>query len=156
MRYNVKLEGFEGQNIEVDSSFFSGVKLLVNGEPAPQGKKRGEFVLQKNSGEQVTAAWKQQALGFDIPQLIIDGKTINLVEPLKWYQWVWGGWPIGLVFAGGLIGAFFGVIAFALNAKVFRMDISGVMKYVLTALISFTALVIYFVIAVGIQLAIGG
>jgi hypothetical protein len=156
MRYDVKLDNFEGQNIEVDSSFFSGVKLLVNGEAAPKGEKRGEFVLQNNSGQQVTATWKQQALGFDIPQLVIDGKAINLVEPLKWYQWIWGGWPVVLVFAGGFIGAIFGVIAFAVNAKVFRMDLSGVMKYALTAVISFVALVAYLAIVVAIQTAVGG
>lgn len=156
MRYDVKLENFEGQNIEVDSSFFSGVKLLINGEPAPKGEKRGEFVLQSNDGRQVTAAWKQQMLGFDIPQLVVDGKAVNLVEPLKWYQWVWGGWPVFLVFIGGFIGAIFGVIAFAINAKLFRADLSGFLKYALTAAISFTAFVGYLVIATVAQLALAG
>lgn len=156
MRYDVNLENFEGQNIEVDSSFFSGVKLLINGEPAPKGEKRGEFVLQSNDGRQVTAAWKPQALGMDIPQLVIDGKVINLVEPLKWYQWAWGGWIGLLVFIGGMLGGLVGFLAFVINAKIFRMDVPGALKYLLTGAVSILALVTYFVAAILLQLALNG
>ncbi|MFO7583722.1 MAG: hypothetical protein R6W69_03250 [Anaerolineales bacterium] len=156
MRYPVHLEDFDGQNIEVDVNFWSGSKLLVNGEPAPKGEKRGEFALQRNDGKQAVATWKPQALGFDVPQLVIDGKPVSLVEPLKWYQWVWGGIPVLLVFVGGFLGAIFGILAFMLNAKVFRADVSAIMKYVITAVISFVAVFAYFVIAVIVQLALGG
>lgn len=156
MRYDVNLENFEGQNIEVEHSLISGIKLLVNGEPAPKGQKRGEFVLQSNDGRQVIATWKQQALGIDIPQLVIDGKAINLVEPLKWYQWAWGGGVGLLVFTGGALGAVLGLVAFVVNAKIFRMDVPGVLKYVLTGAVSVLAIIIYFVAVILIQLALGG
>jgi hypothetical protein len=156
MRYPVQLEDFQGQNVEVEVSFWSGSKLLVNGEPAPKGEKRGEFVLQRNDGKQAVATWKPQALGFDGPQLVIDGDPVQYVEPLKWYQWVWGGIPVLLIFVGGFLGAIFGLLAFMLNAKVFRADMSGVMKYVITAGISFLAVVGYLVIAIIIQLALSG
>jgi hypothetical protein len=156
MRYPVQLEDFQGQNVEVEVSFWSGSKLLVNGELAPKGEKRGEFALQRNDGKQAVATWKPQALGFDDPQLVIDGEPVQFVEPLKWYQWVWGGIPVLLIFVGGFLGAIFGFLAFMLNAKVFRADMSGVMKYVITAVISFLAVVGYLVIAIIIQLALGG
>ena len=89
MSYTAKIEGLENQNIEAKVSFWSGPKLLVNGEPAPKGTRRGEMVLQRNDGKQVTARWKTQFLGLDVPQLTVDGKTVYLVEPLKWYQWAW-------------------------------------------------------------------
>lgn len=157
MRYDVQLANFEGQNIQVDVSFISGPKLLVNGEPAQKGQKRGEFALQSNDGRQLTAAWKPQLLGFDVPQLVVDGKTINLIEPLKWYQWGWGSLPLPLVFAGGFIGAIFGIIAFSLNAKIFRMDnIPGFLQYILVGAISFLAVIAYFVAALLLQTAING
>ena len=147
MSYIAKIEGFENQNIEAKVSFWSGPKLLVNGEPASKGSKRGEMVLQRNDGRQVTASWKPQFLGLDVPQLLIEGKAINLVEPLKWYQWVWGGWPVLLLFAGGALGAMAGMLAVAINAKVFRAEMSEVLKYLVSGVVSVLAVVAYFIAA---------
>lgn len=101
MDYSVKIDGFEGQVIEVRSpTFFAGYRLLVNGQPAPKGK-RNQMVLRRNDGKEVIATWKSQVLGFDVPQLVVDGTAIPLVEPLRWYEWVWSGLPILLVLTGG-------------------------------------------------------
>lgn len=152
MGYTANIEGFEGQRIEVNVGFWSGPKLLVNGEPAPKGQKRGEMVLQRNDGRQVIASWKPQILGFDVPQLVVDGKAVNLVEPLKWYQWVWGGWPVILVFVGGALGAVAGVLGFSINARVFRTEMSEILKYVITGAVSVLAVVAYFVVALVISI----
>ena len=154
MNYIAKIEGFENQNIEARVSFWSGPKLLVNGEPASKGSKRGEMVLQRYDGKQVTASWKPQFLGLDVPQLMVDGKEINLVEPLKWYQWVWGGWPVLLFFAGGALGALAGMIAVAINAKVFRAEMSEVLKYVVSGIVSVLVVVAYFIAAMIFSLLI--
>ena len=148
MSYTANIEGFENQNIEAKVSFWSGPKLLVNGELASKGSKRGEMVLQRNDGRQVTASWKPQFLGLDVPQLLVDGKAINLVEPLKWYQWVWGGWPVLLLFVGGALGAVAGMIAVAINAKVFRAEMSEVLKYLVSGIVSVLAVVAYFIAAI--------
>lgn len=147
MSYIAKIEGLENQNIEAKVGFWSGPKLLVNGEPAPKGTKRGEMVLQRNDGKQVTARWKPQFLGLDVPQLTVDGKTVNLVEPLKWYQWAWGGWPVLLFFAGGFLGAMAGMIAVVINARVFRAEMSEVLKYIISGVVSILAVVVYFIAA---------
>ena len=147
MNYIAKIEGLENQNIEAKVSFWSGPKLLVNGEPAHKGTKRGEMVLQRNDGKQVSVTWKPQFLGLDIPQLVVDGKTINLVEPLKWYQWLWGGWPAMLLFVGGALGGITGMIAVVINAKVFRTEMSGVLKYMVSGVVSMLAVVAYFIAA---------
>ena len=147
MSYIVKIEGLENQNIEAKVSFWSGPKLLVNGEPAPKGTRRGEMVLQRNDGKQVTARWKPQFLGLDVPQLTVDGKTVHLVEPLKWYQWAWGGWPVLLLFAGGFLGAMAGMIAVVINARVFRAEMSEVLKYIISGVVSILAVVVYFIAA---------
>ena len=154
MGYTANIEGFEGQNIEVIIGFWAGPKLLVNGEPAQKGSKRGEMVLQRNDGKQVIATWKPQALGLDVPQLSVDGKAVTLVEPLKWYQWVWGGWPVVLLFIGGALGALAGMIGFSINAKVFRSEMSDVLKYVVTGIVSVLAVAAYFIAALILSLLI--
>jgi hypothetical protein len=147
MGYKTNIEGFEGQKIEVNIGFWSGPKLLVNGESAPKGNKRGEMVLQRNDGKRVTATWKPQVLGLDVPQLLVDGKAVNLVEPLKWYQWIWGGWPVVLLFVGGALGAIAGLVGFSINAKIFRTEMSEVLKYVVSGAVSVLAVLAYFVVA---------
>lgn len=147
MNYIANIEGLENQKVEAKVSFWSGPKLLINGQLAPKGSKRGEMVLHRTDGKQVTASWKPQFLGLDVPQLVVDGKTIHLVEPLKWYQWLWGGWPVMLLIVGGALGAITGMIGFAINAKIFRADMSEVLKYVVSGIVSILAVVTYFIAA---------
>ena len=135
--------------------FWAGPKLLVNGISAPKGSKRGEMTLQRNDGKQATAKWKPQALGLDVPQLIVDGEVITLVEPLKWYQLVWGGLPILLIFIGGALGGATGFIGFSANTKIFRKEMSDVLEYLATGAVSVLAVVAYFIVATIFSLMIG-
>jgi hypothetical protein len=84
------------------------------------------MLLQRNDGRQIVAKWKPRLLGLDVPQLIVDDKVIDIVEPLKWYQWVWVGLPILLVFIGGALGGLIGAIGAIINAKVFRTEMNSV------------------------------
>lgn len=156
MSYLANIEGFEGQKIETRVSFWTGAKLFVNGVPAPRGLRRGEMILQRNDGRQVYARWKPQILGLDVPQLIIDGKTINFADPLKWYQWVWSALPILLVFFGGLLGGVAGVVAFSINTGIFRSTMNGTVKYVVTGVVSILAVVIYWVVGTIIYVLLNG
>jgi len=148
MQYQVKIDGFESQTIQVQApGLFSGAKLLVNGQPAPKGPKRNQMALRRDDGAEVVAVWKPRMLGLDVPQIAVDGKPIQVVEPLPWYQWLWSALPVLLVFAGGAIGAFAGVLALFVNLKVFRSSMNGAVKYLATAAASFTAVLVYFVLA---------
>ena len=137
------IEGFEGQKIEAKVSFWTGPRLFVKGVPAPKGLRRGEMVLQRNDGRQIYAVWKPQILGLDVPKLVVDGKTINLAPPLKWYQWIWSALPILLIFWGGLMGAITGVIAFSINTNIFRSSQNEAMNYALTGVVSVLAVIVY-------------
>jgi hypothetical protein len=137
MRYPVRLEGFEGQTIEIQpGGLFSGPKVLVNRQPAPKGSKRLEAILRRSDGTNVVVTLKQRAFGLDVPQLVVDGKTIQFVRPLTWYVWVWSALPLLLVFAGGALGGIFGFFGLTMNAKIFRSQMNGLVKFVLTAIIS--------------------
>ena len=51
MQYPVKIEGFEGQTLAVTSDeLISNPILLIDGQPAPKGEKRGEFLVHRNNG----------------------------------------------------------------------------------------------------------
>jgi hypothetical protein len=158
MGYQVKLEGFESQTIEAElDGIFSGPKLLVNGRPALKGKKRGQMTLQRDDGREVIATWKPQSLGFDLPQLVMDGQTVQLVEPLKWYQLLWSALPLLLIFFGGAIGGATGAIAAVINTRIFRYsNLNVVLQFIITGVVSVLAGVVYLVVASLFLRAVGG
>ncbi len=148
MQYRVPIDGFEVNQVTIKTAgFFSGPKLLLNDQPAPKGSKRGQFVLQRDDGVEVTAKLKGTFLD-PVPQVVIDDDVIKVVETLPWYQWIWAGLPILLIFVGGFIGAIFGVIATSVSVRVFRSEIGTIGQYVLVAVISGAATLFYLIIAV--------
>ncbi len=153
MQYPLALTGFEGQQIAVQAAgFLAGPKLLVNGQPAAKGPKRGQMLLRRNDGRAVIATWKAQLI--DVPQLVVDGQTVHVVAPLPWYVWLWSGLPFLLVFLGGAVGAFVGLIGFSVNAKIFRSTWPMLAKFAVTAVVSGVAAGAYLVVITLIYLAV--
>ena len=151
MNYSVNLQGFEGQTIELQTpGMLSGPKLLVNGKRASKGEKRGEMLLRRNDGKEVVV--KFQPTFLDVPKLQVDGQSIQVVEPLKWYEWVWNGLPLLIVFLGGMMPFLIGFAAFSINATLFRSQKNTLAKYGLTALVSFGALAVLLLLAVILSL----
>jgi hypothetical protein len=147
--YQLSLPGFEGRRIEVRASgFFTGYKLLLDGSPAPKGPRRGQMLLRRNDGTEILAAWKPMGLGLDVPQLQIEGTTISLVSPLRWYEWIWAGFPFVLLFIGGALGGLLGGVALAVNAKLFRSEFSTPTKYLFSGVVSAAAILTFLLIAV--------
>ena len=145
MSYPVKLPGFEGQELVVEpAGLFSGPKLLVNGQPAPKGKGRGEMFIRRNDGKDVPVVFRNNFL--DVPALMVEGKPLDLVEPLKWYEWVWNALPIVMIFFGGALGGLIGALAVTFNLKVFRSSKNVMLKYLFTGAIGLGAFALYFVL----------
>ena len=101
------------------------------------------MLMRRDDGAEVLASWKPMALGFDAPQLLIEGKTIPLVRPLQWYKYTWCGLAIFLLFVGGAIGGLLGGLAFTLNVQVFRMELNPFLKFLFSAAISMLAVLLY-------------
>jgi hypothetical protein len=147
MIYPVNIEGFENQTIEVKpTGLFKGPQLLIYGQPAPKGNKRGTMLLRRNDGREVVATWKSKFIGLEHPSLVVDGKEIIVFKPLKWYEYVWSGLPVLLVFVGGGLGAFLGVLGFWFSISIFRSSIKGIFKYALVALITASTVAVYIVL----------
>jgi hypothetical protein len=156
MQYYVPAEGFEGRQLVVQSAgFLSGPRLMLDGQPAPKGPKRGQLVLRRNDGVDVIA--QLRGLFVDpIPQVTVDGKTIKIAEPLPWYVWVWSGLPLVLLFMGGALGGGLGAAAMMINGRIFRSDIHGALKFAITGAISLVTTLFFFTLAIIFSLAIRG
>jgi hypothetical protein len=119
----VTVPGFKRQKVEViPPGFFKGLQLLLNGQPAARGDRRGEYLLTDDQGQVVRARFRNQAFGLDYPQLEVGKSTLNIVEPLKWYWWVVAVLPLLLVTFGGALGGLIGLIAAWGNIRLLRQS----------------------------------
>ena len=138
--------GFEGQNLSVETpGFLKGARVLHNGNSVK--KHKGSYAVRNNSGEEVLIQLKGNFLD-PIPKVILGKEAIILARPLTWYEYVWIGLPILLVFTGGGLGALVGILATYSSARIFRSDRSVFGKYAITGLISVVALVAFVMLAV--------
>ncbi len=142
MSYRANIQGFEGQRIElVPPGILSGPKLLVDGRPAWKGPNKGQMVLRTDDGREVLATWRQRYLGFDVPQLEVEGRLILFTEPVKWYEFVWSGIPLFLLFLGNVVGVVLGFACFPLNVRVFQSRRGTLFKFLITGLLSVLSIV---------------
>ena len=61
------------------------------------------------------------------------------------------GWPFILVFVGGAIGGGLGALAYFINLKIYKSNLSNTYKVVLNILTGITAIIVWFLIAVSIR-----
>jgi hypothetical protein len=154
MEIRISHPGFEGQNLSVETAgFFRGARVLHNGNPVE--RRKGRYPVRSNRGEEVLIQLKSNFID-PIPKVIFGDETIVLARPLTWYEYVWIGLPILLVFTGGGLGALVGVAATYASARIFRSDRGALAKYGITALISVVALIAFVILAVIAQQMIGG
>ena len=69
-----------------------------------------------------------------VPQLVVDGATVHLAEPLPWQQLIFAYLPLVMLLTGNVIGALFGVAASVMNLRLFGLKRSLLMRYTLCSL----------------------
>jgi hypothetical protein len=153
MRIEIKHPAFKAQRLSIETaSFLTGPKLLLNSVVA---KRNGRgYVVMSDTGQEVPVKVLYNFLD-PIPKVKIGEETIELAKPLKWYEYVWIGIPMLLVFAGGALGGFVGAGSTVVNGRIFRSDRGALSKYALAAVTTVAGAAVFFVIAVAIQIAIG-
>lgn len=152
MEFDIEYTGFENKKLVLKTAgFFSGASISLQGRPI-EGKKQ-TFTVQNNDGQEIEIKLKNNLID-PVPKLEIDGNTIELARPLTWYEYGWMGLPIFLVFAGGLFGALFGLIATYSSGRIFRSNLNIVLKYVLSGCISLLACVLFVIVATIIHLLV--
>ena len=154
MEIPIKDERFEGQELVVKTAgFFKGPHLLLNGNPLKG--KRGRYSVRNKADNEISVTLKYN--WFDpIPKVKIEDKEIELARPIKWYEYIWMGLPIILVFLGGVLGAGIGIFATWSSARIFRSDRGICSKYILSAIISIIAVIVFFILAGFLQVLIKG
>ncbi len=156
IRYPVEIPGCENKKVELQvAGFITPIKLLVDGEPAQPGNRRNELVVRGKNGKPVSV-YVQSSFFDTVPQLRVDGKTIRVVPPLKWYEYIWCGIPLFLVFTGGMLGAITSLIAFISNISIARTKMNPLLRYLVIGLVSAAAWAVYFLIAVILTVMLDG
>jgi hypothetical protein len=152
MRIAVNHPAFKTRRLAIETaSLFVGPQLFLN--DVLQKRKGGQYTIGSESGQELPVKVLYNFLD-PIPKLKIGDGTLVLAKPLKWYEYIWIGIPMLLVFAGGALGGFIGAGSTVINGRIFRSDRSSGAKYGLAAVTTVAGTVILFVIAVAIQIAL--
>ncbi len=150
-RYPVQIRGFENQKIELESAgLFSPSKLLINGIRAETGQKNNEAIIRKSDGSK-TSVFFQNAFFDTIPRLVVNGEIIRIVPPLQWYQYVYCGLTLFLIFFGGAIGAVISMIGFLMNIRTMRSQNKVWLKYLIILGTHVAVMILYVAISLFIQ-----
>lgn len=151
---NLNIDGFEEREIKIVSkNVFKAVELYIDGQLIKP--KKGKYLLTDNSGNQVEAKFDMGLMVDPYNALKVNDKKYQIREPLKWYQYVFCGWPICMIFVGGGIGGGLGAAATYLNVHLMRTKMNGFFKVVLISGSSLLAVMVWLVLAVIINQKFG-
>ena len=75
----------------------------------------------------------------------VGGKSIELVQPLAWHEWLFAGSPVLLFLMGGAVGVGLAFIGVFINLRIFRSEFAPALKYLFSA-----GVTIFFIVAYAI------
>jgi hypothetical protein len=147
MDYPVVIDGFEKHEISVRSSPWGAANmLLVDGETAPAGPRRNQYILTRPDGTEALVKFRS-SLFDSVPQVIVDGKVMNVVPPLSVPIMVWCLLPLVLCFTPGFDGIMLGFAGSWINTRMFRTQWTTMQKYLVTAFVSLAAGAFYLLLS---------
>ena len=130
-KFEFTLPDFPNDKFEFENNIFSGkATLKQNGILVEQSKEKGKpFLLKTNNNEIVRAFPKVNFPDISTYLLSIKDHKYPMAEKLKWYEYIFGGLPILIIFGGGIIGGMIGGAATVINYTFFRGEDTTVNKY---------------------------
>jgi hypothetical protein len=153
MDFAVAHKSFKKQLLTIrPATVFAGPRVFLNGELVKRVK--GTYSVQNDAGGEVKLKL-QTGLVDPIPAVLIDGEKVLVARPFEWYEYIWVGIPILLMFVGGALGGGIGAAATYVNGRLIRSNRSGISRYVLTGLVSVSAAVVFVVAATIFQVIVG-
>ncbi|WP_208464092.1 hypothetical protein [Escherichia coli] len=147
MEIQIKHPRFQGKKLSVSTrTIFKNPSLLIDGieQKKMKGLKR-RYLLEDDNGSPAIVEIK--SVIDPIPTIVIDGERIPLASPMTWYEYVLLCLPFLLIFIGGAIGGFVGIVGAMINASIIRGQGSIVARYGYTLLVTFICYLVFFVIA---------
>jgi hypothetical protein len=144
--HEVAIPNIAGRVTVEAAGLFSAPKLLVDGQPAPAGAKRGSFTLRRVNGSEVRATLKR-ATSRTLPSVVVDGVTYEAGDgiPIPMVVLIFA--PFALVGIGGCLGGMLGGLAFGVNSAIARSTMAMPIKFAAMVGVAFGAVVLYLVIA---------
>jgi hypothetical protein len=123
---------------------FSDPVLLVDGKPV-HAAKDGSFTVLGEDAAPVTVRLVNRGLDM-IPDVSVEGRTVVLIKPLRWYDYAWCLLPVlfYLVALPGVLSGVLGAFMTYFNLRLFRTIKSPFAHYFIVALVSVLSLAIYF------------
>lgn len=152
MSLSVELPGFSQQKIELQAGFW-GNSLKVNGEKAPKGSGKLEFLVKDDEGTEQTLTLKPK--GIDLPVLSHNGEEYYFAKPVPKAAMIFAAILFIPLFAGGALGGGLAGGGFMLSMQMFRSDKSTGVQYLMALACAAAAWVTYLMVAGGITSLIG-
>lgn len=147
MEISIKHPRFQGKKLSVSTrTIFKNPSLLIDG--IEQKKMKGlkkRYLLEDDNGSPAIVEIK--SVIDPIPTIVIDGERIPLAPPMTWYEYVLLCLPFLLIFIGGAIGGFVGIVGAMINASIIRGQGSIVARYGYALLVTFICYLVFFFIA---------
>lgn len=152
--FKFKLGSVKGRKLSLlHDADDNSLQILVDGRGADRDEKGTRYIIEDDAGGEI-----KFESGLDEkwnPWLKANGEDVKLATPLAWYQWIWIGLPVILVFTGGLIGGMVGGAATYLNMLVMQSNRSAALRYGMTMILSVSAVVLYGILAILLNVALG-
>lgn len=139
---------FKGQDLTVRFSFWKGPQLYLDGELQKADKKKLFSYTRLYKVKNV----EQEDIGVRISSKILDPNPVVAINErfypieydLRWYEYLWLGFPLLLFLVGGLIGIVLGSVTMLVNSRYFQSRRKVVEKYSLTGLIMVVCFLSYY------------
>ena len=93
MRIPLEINSISGSLDVEPAGWFRPARLFFNGQLVPKGPKKNQFLVAGDDGIQKQLQLKQVFID-PVPQVIVEGEVIQLVEPLGMVQWIWSAIPV--------------------------------------------------------------
>jgi len=155
MNYNFTLPDFEGAEFEMEISIWTGgVKLSKDGMPLEQSSEDGKPFLIPDGRGNIIKAYPKRSFPNSVPSLEINGVKSQIAPSLKVHEYIIGGLPLLLVFAGGLLGGIIGAVGVITNYNILREEDTILSKYIKVFSITFGCYLGYFLVALLVSLAL--
>ncbi len=147
MRYPLTVPGMEGHAIEVTTATpLKPPQVLIDGFPAPVGSQKGEFLIYRPDGTIATLLLTGHPLDI-VPQVRVNGRRLELTEPLQWHEWLLIGLPLFLLFLG-VMGGVLGGIAAVVNVYLVRSSQPAAVRALSALGVAFLAFAVVIPLAV--------
>lgn len=128
MKYQVELQPDVALRLEF--GFAGKLKVYVNDEKLE--KKNGSYHVKVDNEIKLLGIRRQAFTGTPIVQF--NGREIEAARRLKGYEWFLSAVPLILIFFGGALGGFAGVVGMLINKRLFRSKLPVAVKIPLSLL----------------------